>query len=57
MTGIGYSGHGEVILNGEAQSEFTDMSVTQLVKVTYEIIVTILNLFKDLDQRSGTLNK
>ena len=33
VTGIGYSGHGEVMINGVAASEFTDLSLTQLVKV------------------------
>ncbi|XP_066929181.1 calcium-transporting ATPase type 2C member 1-like [Clytia hemisphaerica] len=32
VTGIGYSGHGEVMIDGVAASEFTDLSLTQLVK-------------------------
>ena len=35
VTGIGYSGHGEVLLDGQAASEFTDTSLTQLIKVFF----------------------
>ena len=33
LTGIGYSSHGEILIENHAASEFTDESLTHLVKV------------------------
>ena len=33
VTGVGYHGHGELLMNGTAVSEGTDVNLTNLVKV------------------------
>ena len=48
MTGLGYSGHGEILLDGAGATEHSDFALTSLVKVQLRLFLSLIFLFVKL---------